>query len=198
MLEMPLYMRIASSFCRIYRVFLDKLEKKVYNLIVSINAVLCKNNDFSCYAGKSLEIILSYFSGGYPIMATAKEKKETTAKAVETAATEKTATPVTETATAKKPAAKTASKAKTATKTAAKAPAKAKTASKTTKTATKAKEEVFIQLGGNEITAEALIAKSKELAGVKTIKSVNVYVRPEINKVFYVINGDVFGDFDLY
>ena len=82
-------------------------------------------------------------------MATAKEKKETTAKAVETAATEKTATPVTETATAKKPAAKTASKAKTATKTAAKAPAKAKTASKTTKTATKAKEEVFIQLGGN-------------------------------------------------
>ena len=125
-------------------------------------------------------------------MATAKEKKEI-AQVAETVVAEKAATP---TETAKKPAAKTAAKSTTkTTKAASKTSAKPKAAAKST---AKAKEEVFIQLAGNEITAEELIAKSKKLAGIKTIKSVNVYVRPEINRVFYVINGDVFGDFDLY
>ena len=46
-------------------------------------------------------------------------------------------------------------------------------------------------------TSEELIANAKKLSGIKSPKTVDVYVRPEINKVYYVIDGDNFGEFDL-
>lgn len=58
--------------------------------------------------------------------------------------------------------------------------------------------KVVIQANGSEATAEDLVKKAVEAADVKTIKRVDVYVRPEINKVYYVINGDVLGEFDLF
>lgn len=70
-------------------------------------------------------------------------------------------------------------------------------AKKKTTAPKKAKETVYIQQSGNEITSEELIANAKKLSGIKSPKTVDVYVRPEINKVYYVIDGDNFGEFDL-
>lgn len=81
---------------------------------------------------------------------------------------------------AKKPAAKK--------ETAKKEPASKKTA---------IESKVVIQANGSEAAADDLVAKAIAAAGVKTVKKVDVYVRPEINKVYYVINGDVLGEFDL-
>lgn len=105
--------------------------------------------------------------------------KKTTAAAAETVK-EVAAAPAEE----KKPAAKKTAAPKTAAKTTAK------------KTA-EISENVFIQQNGSEVTAAALIAKAKADAGVKSPKKVDVYVRPEINMVYYVINGDKFGSFEL-
>lgn len=122
---------------------------------------------------------------------------ETAVKAAETAAetavkTEAAAPAAEEKkAPAKKAAAKTpADKKPAAKKTAAKAPAK-KTAAKA------AVETVFIQQNGAEVSAADLITKAKADAGVKAPAKVDVYVRPEINMVYYVIDGEKFGNFEL-
>ena len=75
-----------------------------------------------------------------------------------------------------------------------KKPAAKKPAAK--KTAVESK--VVIQANGSEATAEDLVNKAIASADVKTVKKVDVYVRPDINKVYYVINGDVLGEFDLF
>ncbi len=108
--------------------------------------------------------------------------KKATAKAETSVEKEIVAETVVEAAPAeeKKPAAK---------KTAAKKPAAKKAA---------VESKVVIQANGSEATAEDLVNKSIAAAGVKTVKKVDVYVRPEINKVYYVINGDVLGEFDLF
>ena len=80
------------------------------------------------------------------------------------------------------------------------APAEAKKPAAKKPAAKKAaiESKVVIQTNGSEATAEDLVNKSIAAAGVKTVKKVDVYVRPEINKVYYVINGDVLGEFDLF
>ena len=57
-------------------------------------------------------------------------------------------------------------------------------------------ENVFVQYLGSEITSADLIAKAKKASGVKSPKTVNVYVKPEENKVYYVVDNNV-GSFDL-
>lgn len=98
--------------------------------------------------------------------------------------------PVKKTA-AKKPAEKKAPAAK-------KAAAPKKTAAKKTATAKKtaAKESVFVEYLGAQITSSELIAKAKKESGVKAPKTVNVYVKPEENKVYYVVDNKA-GSFDL-
>lgn len=131
---------------------------------------------------------------------TAEAAAETAVKAAETVKTEAAAPAAEEKkAPAKKAAAKktaapkaAAEKKPAAKKTAAKAPAK-KTAAK--KAA--AVENVFIQQNGAEVTAADLIAKAKADAGIKAPAKVDVYVRPEINMVYYVIDGEKFGNFEL-
>ena len=93
-------------------------------------------------------------------------------------AVEETAAAVTE---EKKPAAK---------KPAAKKPAAKKPAAPESK--------VVVQFGGSEVNTDELVEKAKIASEVKIIKKVDVYVKPEVNKVYYVVNGDTFGDFDLF
>ena len=100
-----------------------------------------------------------------------------------------TATEVKAAATAeeKKAPAKKAAAKKTAAKTAEKKTAAKKTA---------VSENVFVQYLGSEITSADLIAKAKKASGVKSHKTVNVYVKPEENKVYYVVDNNA-GSFDL-
>ena len=80
------------------------------------------------------------------------------------------------------------------------APAKKAAAKKTTEKKAaapkKVTENVFVQYMGSEITSADLIAKAKELSGVASPKTVNVYVKPEENKVYYVVDNNA-GSFDL-
>ena len=95
-------------------------------------------------------------------------------------------------------AAKTTAKAAEAktTETAKKAPAKKTTARKTptTKKAAVVTEEVYLQYAGKEFSSADLTAKVKEIwkeMGKKAadLKDIKVYVKPEENAVYYVING---------
>lgn len=76
-----------------------------------------------------------------------------------------------------------------------------KTAKTTTTKATTKKsaviENIFIQQNDGEVTTTALVEKAKADSGVKSPEKIDIYVRPEINMVYYVINGDKFGSFEL-
>lgn len=135
---------------------------------------------------------------------TKKTAAETEIKAVKAEETAVEAAPapveVKEVKEIKKPAAK---------KTAAKKPAVKKTAAKTeeanpaekkpaAKRTAKTESAVYIQFGGAEATTDALVEKAKADSGVKSAKKIDVYVRPEINMVYYVIDGETFGNFELF
>ena len=113
------------------------------------------------------------------------EKKTAENKVVETAAApaEEKKAAAKKAPAAKKPAEK---------KAAAKKPAAKKTA------AAAVDSKVVIQAMGSEVNTAELIAKATKASGAKTVKKVDVYVRPEVNKVYYVVNGDILGDFDLF
>jgi hypothetical protein len=127
------------------------------------------------------------------------DKKNAETKVVETTAPVEEKKTATKKAAAKKPAEKKTTAAKA---TAEKKPAEKKaTAAKkpaAKKAATAEERKVVIQYNGAEVAGTALIDKAKEVAGVKSAKSVVVYVRPEINKVYYVIDDNTFGNFDLF
>ena len=130
--------------------------------------------------------------------AKAPAKKAATTKKAEKPAAKKTET---KTAAAKKETAakKTTTTAKKATTAAKKAPAK-KTAS-AEKTSVKA--SVFLQLPGRDVTYDSLAQSAKDRyqydmnGNVSDIKTLDLYVKPEENKVYFVVNGDITGDFDL-
>ena len=139
------------------------------------------------------------------------DKKVTeTAAEVKAAVAEKAEKAVKETKTAAK---KTAAKAKTATKKAAattktaakKTAAKAKTTAAKAKTAAKKavenKQAVYVQYGDKEVAAldvlEAVKADFKANNGRKTLKSVKVYIKPEENTAYYVVNDDITGQVAL-
>ncbi len=93
----------------------------------------------------------------------------------------------------KKPAAKKTAVKKTAEKkkTAVKKAAVAETVS-----------SVILQYGGREIQADDLIQRVKDIwAGegkaAEELKDVKLYVKPEEYMVYYVVNGDITGSFDL-
>ena len=100
-----------------------------------------------------------------------------------------------------------AAEAKT-TETAKKAPAKKTTARKTpakrttTKKAAVVTEEVYLQYAGKEFSSADLTAKVKEIwkaMGKKAadLKDIKVYVKPEENVAYYVINNEETGSFGL-
>ncbi len=64
------------------------------------------------------------------------------------------------------------------------------------------KETFVIQFAGKEMTQEELSEKAVQIwkdAGNKAsdAKKLELYVQPETNKAYYVINDDFKGDFDL-
>ena len=95
---------------------------------------------------------------------------------------------------AKKAPAKKAPAKKAAT-TEKKAPAK--------KAAAKAETVITVQFMGNEVSIASVEEKVKaqfvaEGNKASSIKSLNVYVKPEENAAYYVINGDATGRVDLF
>ena len=124
----------------------------------------------------------------------AKAAVETTKKAAE--------------ATAKKAAAKTTAAKTTETKTtAAKTTAAKKTTTRTaaakTKKAAAVKENISIQFAGKDYTTEQLVKIAKDVwefdlkKDPADFKEVQLYVKPEEAKAYYVINGTETGSFDI-
>ena len=93
--------------------------------------------------------------------------------------------------TEKKAPAKTAAKAttKAATKAAEKkAPAKKPAANKAP--AKKLTQTVFVQCCGYEVTTDAITAKVVEAVGKKSVKELNIYVKPEEGMIYYTADGE--------
>ncbi|MBQ9050894.1 MAG: hypothetical protein IJ126_09905 [Lachnospiraceae bacterium] len=129
----------------------------------------------------------------------AKAAAETTKKAAEATA---------EKAAAKTTAAKTAATKTTETKTtAAKTTAAKKTTTRTaaakTKKAAAVKENISIQFAGKDYTTEQLVKIAKDVwefdlkKDPADFKEVQLYVKPEEAKAYYVINGTETGSFDI-
>ena len=125
------------------------------------------------------------------------EVKKTT-KTTEEAAVKKT----TAKATAKKAPAKKAETAEAAVKTAAKTTAK-KTTTTRTKKAAAVKESVSIQFAGKDYTTEQLVKIAKDVwefdlkKDPADFKEVQLFVKPEEAKAYYVINGSESGSFEI-
>lgn len=88
--------------------------------------------------------------------------------------------------------------------TAKKAPAKKAAAEKKTPAKrTAVKETVTVQFAGKDYTTEDLVNIAKDVwkydlnQKVSDFKSVELYVKPEESLVYYVINGEVKGDFNI-
>ena len=67
----------------------------------------------------------------------------------------------------------------------------------------KVQPEVTLQVFGNEVDIMAIVEKVKGLYVAEghresSIKSIQVYVKPEENKAYYVINTKMTGDIDLF
>lgn len=129
----------------------------------------------------------------------AKAAAETTKKAAEATAKK---------AAAKTTAAKTAATKTTETKTtAAKTTAAKKTTTRTaaakTKKAAAVKENISIQFAGKDYTTEQLVKIAKDVwefdlkKDSADFKEVQLYVKPEEAKAYYVINGTETGSFDI-
>lgn len=118
--------------------------------------------------------------------------------------------------TAKKAAAKTANTQKTTTTAAAKSeavsivpgiprqlplkPLKSAQAAKKAAKKAQAADEVFIQFGGKELSHKDVLARIRETyknsGATDIITSLKAYVKPEENKIYYVINKDITGSID--
>lgn len=132
------------------------------------------------------------------------KKATDTAKVAETV---KTAEPVKAASVSKEPATAPVKEEKApAKKVAAPKKAAAKTTAKTTKTAKTAKEavsqNVYIQFAGKEVKTEDLVEQVKaawaaEGHRASSIKSLEIYVKPEDAAAYYVINGKANGKIDL-
>lgn len=64
--------------------------------------------------------------------------------------------------------------------------------------AAKVNTKIELQFGDNAVSEEQLVSKAKKAYGGKDIKELNIYVKPEEGKAYYVVNGDILGDFNLF
>ena len=82
-------------------------------------------------------------------------------------------------------------------------PEKAAKKAPAAKKASAVKEKVFVQYAGKELDTEKLVAAAKKAYERKTgskadeIKSVDLYIKPEENAAYYVINGRGEDDFRI-
>ena len=88
---------------------------------------------------------------------------------------------------------------KAAEKPAEEAPAEKKTTRRTTKK--EATAEVYVQFMGREVYTKNILSNIKRIwtdemgKKEKDLKDIKIYIKPEENKAYYVINGDVTGSF---
>ena len=105
-----------------------------------------------------------------------------------------------EAAAEKKPVAKKPVAKKPVAKVAEKPAAEKKVAAKK---ATAAKAEVFVQFAGKSFSQEELVKIAKDVwvfdmnQKEADFKTVSIYVKPEENKAYFVVNGEFSGAFDL-
>ena len=63
------------------------------------------------------------------------------------------------------------------------------------------KTQVHVQFGGKSYSGEDLVKIAKDVwkydQKAKDLTDVDLYVKPEENKAYYVFNGDITGNFDL-
>lgn len=110
------------------------------------------------------------------------EEARKTESAVKAPASKKTAATTEKKAVEKKPAAKKASAKKAVTKTEVK------------------KENVILQFAGKEVEIDAVIASAKadfKANNKGCLRSINVYVKPDENAAYYVVNGKTTGKVEL-
>ena len=132
-----------------------------------------------------------------------KTAKATVKKPVAKAAAETTKKAAAKTTETKTTAAKTTAKTTAAKTTAAKKTTTRTAAAKTTKKAAAVKENISIQFAGKDYTTEQLVKIAKDVwefdlkKDPADFKEVQLYVKPEEAKVYYVINGTETGSFDI-
>ncbi len=63
--------------------------------------------------------------------------------------------------------------------------------------AAKVNTKIELQFGDKAVTEEELVSQAKKAYGGKDIKNLDIYVKPEEAKAYYVVNNDVTGSFDL-
>ncbi len=63
--------------------------------------------------------------------------------------------------------------------------------------AAKVNAKIELQFGDKAINEEQLVSMAKKAYGKKDIKNLDIYVKPEESKAYYVVNNDVTGSFDL-
>ena len=130
-------------------------------------------------------------------------KKPVAKAAAEKTVAETTAKKVVAEATAKKTTAKTTETKTTAAKTTAAKKTTTRTAAAKTKKAAAVKENISIQFAGKEYTTEQLVKIAKDVwefdlaKNPADFKEVQLYVKPEEAKAYYVINGTETGSFDI-
>ena len=128
-------------------------------------------------------------------------EKKTTAKAEETKATKKTTTKKAEATTAKKTTAKKAEATAEKKTTAKKVTEKTVAEKKTTTKKTTVKCEMQVQFAGKSYTQDELLQMAKDVwkydlnQKATDLKTVELYVKPEENAVYYVMNKDFAGSF---
>ena len=59
------------------------------------------------------------------------------------------------------------------------------------------KESVYLQYLGKELNSADIVEAAKKASGEKKITSITVYLKPEENMAYYVINDDVTGSIAL-
>ncbi len=63
--------------------------------------------------------------------------------------------------------------------------------------AAKVNTKIELQFGELVVNDEQLVAQAKKAYGGKDIKNLDIYVKPEEGKAYYVVNNDITGSFDL-
>ena len=63
--------------------------------------------------------------------------------------------------------------------------------------AAKVNTKIELQFGDKAVSDDVLVAAAKKTYGKKDIKNLDIYVKPEEGKAYYVVNNDVTGSFDL-
>ena len=63
--------------------------------------------------------------------------------------------------------------------------------------ASKVSAKIELQFGDKAYTEEQIVSMAKKAYGGKDIKSLDIYVKPEENKAYYVVNGETTGSVEL-